>query len=378
MKTVNHRLFFFFLLIFNSSFFTPAYSQGKEIILQPGNPPLTQSIVNKTIEFLEWTLDGKFSRPQAIKLQQFLVSAWKNNNRQEIQSTLDMLEVYEQTARLNDNERANAKAQLQTALLDNIKKQPDDEMGQLLLAVYNAVDPDVTTTTATGNTGSVKNKLRVGTDGFTGIYRMLRPKALNINNSGYESGYYIEYITFLPGGKLYWALPPEGLLYFDESVAQRADAGDWGSYVFKGNEIHVLRGPDKTKYVITRNGERLNNPPSLGKGSFRPVPNCDGLKLEGNYRRHESEPVITFTTDGKFQDGGVFGYFGTRARLNGSIYQDDGKGGAGSYIIEQNTLELRYTDGRVKHFPFLAFPENLAMKPAVESFLIHNDRLERF
>jgi len=152
-------------------------------------------------------------------------------------------------------------------------------------------------------------QVKTGNDGITGLYRMVRPSSIP------RSGYYIEHIVFLPGGKLYRALPPEGLLYFDESVAQQSHPNDCGSYEFRNGEIHILLGPNKTPYVITRNGDRLNNPPTLGKGSFRPIPGCDGLKLDGNYRRHESEPTISFTKDGKFQDGGVFAYFGTLAKF---------------------------------------------------------------
>ena len=185
------------------------------------------------------------------------------------------------------------------------------------------------------------NNARIGADGFTGIYRMVRPKALNMNSSGYERGYWIEYITFLPDGHLYWKLPPEGLLYFDAAAAERAHANDWGTYEIRNGDIHVLRGPNKKEYLITRTGERLNNPPSLGKGSFRAIPPADGLKLAGNYRRNEKEPTITFTEDGRFTDGGIFGFFGSLVRLDGSTYTDDGIGGSGTYLIDQNTLELR-------------------------------------
>ncbi len=140
----------------------------------------------------------------------------------------------------------------------------------------------------------------------------------------------------------------------------------------------MLRGVDKTKYIITRSGERLNNPESLGKGSFRPVPALDGLRLEGNYRRHASEPTITFTKKGQFTDGGIFRFFGTLGRLDGSAYMDDGIGGSGTYLIEQNTLELKYSDGRIKRHVFIAFPQTLVDQPAVESFLLYEQRLERY
>lgn len=222
------------------------------------------------------------------------------------------------------------------------------------------------------------NKLRVGTDNFTGLYRMVRPKAISINSTAPEKGFYIEHIIFFPGGKLYRGLPSEGLLYFDMAVAERAYPSNCGTYEFKNGEIHFLLGPNKTPYVITRNGERLNNPPSLGKGTFRAVPICDGLKLEGNYRRNGSEPTISFTKDGRFNDGGIFGYFGTMTKPDGTWYKDDGVGGAGTYSIEQNTLELRYSDGRIKRVVFQAFPENLVKKPEVPGFLLREERFERY
>ncbi len=83
--------------------------------------------------------------------------------------------------------------------------------------------------------------------------------------------------------------------------------------------------------------------------------------------------LIIFTKDGKFRDGGVFRYFGDLARPDGTAYQDDGVGGSGTYIIEQNTLELRYSDGRIKRHPFVAFPENLAKKPALDSFILRRE-----
>jgi hypothetical protein len=201
---------------------------------------------------------------------------------------------------------------------------------------------------------------------------MVRPKMVGV-------GLVTEYIAFLPGGHVFWSLPSEGLLYFDSAVAQKAYPNDWGTYEIKNNgEIHILRGPERKLYVITRNGERLNNPPSLGKGSFRPVPPADGLVLEGTYRWGETYPAITFTKDGNFRDEGFF--LATDAvRPDGTWYKRDTRGGTGTYLIEQNTLELRYSDGRIKRFPFIAFPENLAKQPAVDSFILfYNDVIKRY
>ncbi len=292
-----------------------------------------------------------------------------------------MIEVYEQIVMLSEAERNKVKEKMQPQILQAIYKEPKDELSKLVISSYessHAVTPKRMPSENSKNRVLQNNNQRVGADGFTGIHRMLRPKALNINNPGYESGFTIEYITFFPDGHLYWSLQPEGLLYYDPAVAKRADPDAWGTYEFKNDEIHVLQGPDKSKYIITRNGDRLNNPESLGKGSFRYIPTSDGLRLDGNYKRWEGEPTITFTKDGRFTDGGTFKNFGDMGRLDGSVYKDDGVGGSGTYIIEQNTLELKYTDGRIKRQVFIAFPEDLIEKPAIPKFLLYEQRMERY
>jgi hypothetical protein len=349
-------------------------AQVKDRILHAGNPPLTQLMVDKTVAMLKWVLEIEISGDHRSKLEQVLLRAWQTGNKEEIKSTIDIVDIHDRLMQMSPNERDARRAPLQSAILEGLRKDPNDEMSGILISLFDASKGK-----PAASSGPSKNNLHVGTDGFTGVYRMVRPRPININSTTSESGFWIEYITFLPSGFVYWSLPPEGLLHFDAALTARTDPDDWGTYTVKNGEIHVLRGPSKKLYVITRSGDRLNNPPSLGKGTFRPVPNADGLKLEGNYRRSESEPTITFTADGHFRDGGIFRYFGTLVSPDGSFYQDDGVPGSGTYTIAQNTLELRYSDGRVKRHPFIVFPENLTKKPAVDSFILRREeRFERY
>ena len=344
------------------------HSQNSDAeILVPGDPPLTSLMAGKVIVLLDWALELKLSKDQELEIKQHLVNSWRTRNRPEITGALEIIATYEKVSRMSETEKSAVRGKLHDQLLQGIRSETNDPLAKMLIQAYDAARGKVDATQA--STGA-RIGARVGSDSVTGIYRMIRPRAININNTGYEPGYVVEYITFLPNGNVYWTLPPEGLLYFDPAVAQRAHPDDWGTYQIKNGEIHILRGPQRLPYVITRSGDRLNNPPSLGKGSFRPIPQADGLRLAGSYRRGEGEPTITFTTDGRFNDGGIFRHFGTGQRPDGSIYQDDGRGGSGTYLIEQNTLELRYSDGRIKRAPFIAFPENLSKAPAVESFIL--------
>jgi hypothetical protein len=361
-------------LILSLGVLNVAFAQPRDV-LHAGDPPLTQLMVDKTVALLKWVLEIEISAEHKSKLQEVMVRAWQTGNKQEMKSTIDIVDIHDKLMRMSPAEREARHASLQENVLNSLRNDPDDEMSRILVALVDHPRRNTTTTT----TSPSKNNVRVGGDGFTGVYRMVRPKAINLNSGASGSGVWVEYITFLPNGYLYWSLPPEGLLYFDAALTARTDPDDWGTYTVENGEIHVLRGPSKKLYVITRTSDRLNNPPSLGKGSFRPVPAADGLKLEGNYRRNASEPTITFTADGQFRDGGVFRYFGTLVRPDGTFYQDDGVPGSGTYNVEQNTLELRYSDGRAKRHPFIIFPENLAKKPAVDSFILRREeRFERY
>jgi hypothetical protein len=373
MKVVIYRWCCFIFLIFNLGVSqTTVHAQERDVVLVEGNPPLTQLMVDKGAGLLQWSLEIKLSSEQKSMLQTVMVRVWKEKNAKEMQSILEMVEIHDKVIRMSEAERNNVRGQLQAAILKNLRNDPDDEMSRMLVSAYDAARSANSKSTLPSNTSPTltRSGLRVGADGFTGLYRMVRGRAADINSSIYQHGYQVEYITFLPDGHVFWRLPSEGLLYFDPSVAQKAYPDDWGTYEIKNGEIHVWRGPEKRLYVITRNGEKLNNPPSLGRGVFLPVPAADGLKLEGKYRRYEQDPFITFTADGNFRDEGAFRNFGDMARPDRRIYQDDGRGGTGTYLIEQNTLELRYSDGRVKRFPFIAFPDNLAKKPALDSFIL--------
>jgi hypothetical protein len=343
-----------------------------DAVLVNGNPSLTQLMVGKTIVLMDWVLGLDVDRTREMEIRRILIDTWRRGDREDIRGVLAVIDAYGTVFRMNETERAAQRGRMRGIVLQSLQAEKNDELAVLLLRAYDSANNGRSAMALPSgpNRTPPRSGKRFGEDGFTGIHRMIRPRPLNINNSGYEPGYRVEYITFLPDGHVYWTLPPEGMLDFDPAVAQRAHPDDWGTYTIKNGDVHILRGPQKFPYVLTRSGDRLNNPPSLGKGTFRHVPPADGLRIEGTYRRSDSEPNITFNADGRFRDEGVFRNFGTAQRPDGSVYQDDGRGGAGTYTIDQYTLELRYSDGRVRRTPFIIFPENIGKAPAVDSFIL--------
>jgi len=339
----------------------------QDVTIVESEPPLTQSMVAKTLTLLEWSLDIRLSDDQRAKLARSIIGYWKTNNRMEINNTLEAVKLVDGLSRASQSEQDKAKEIIQAEMLKGLRSDTNDEISQMVLQVYEASRSGSLNRPQMGDPATaVKSNQRVGADGFTGIYVGTR------NFSSSMSTVQLDYVTFLPGGHVYWTLPAEGLRYFDPRVAQRVHPDEWGTYEVLGREIRVSVG-NNLRYVFVKEENHLKLQPHSGSSSVRTYSRLatgDGLKLQGSYRRSETEPAITFSKDGNFRDDGIFRNFGTISRADGSTYQDDGRGGAGTYLIEQNTLELRYADGRVKRFAFTGLPGDLTQEP-VRSFRIN-------
>ena len=358
------RLYLLSGLLLLTLFLGKAQAQEDPIVVQ-GNPPLTQSMVAKTLILLDWSLDIRLSDEQKTQIAQAIVGYWETKNRAEINNTLEAVKLVDGLKQASPAERDKAKEIIQAEILKGLRSDTNDEISQMVLKVFEATHSGNSSGPLQMNT-AIKSSQRVGMDGLTGIYVGTR------NFSSSMSSVQLDYVTFLPGGHVYWTLPAEGLLYFDPRVAQRVSPDEWGTYEVVGREIRVSVG-NNLRYVFVREGNQLKLQPHSGSSAIRTYSQLatgDELKLQGRYRRSATEPAIVFSQDGNFRDEGVFRNFGTIGRPDGTTYQDDGRAGIGTYLIGQNTLELRYADGRVKRFAFTVLPENL-LQQAVRSFRIN-------
>ena len=136
---------------------TTAYPQEKDVVLFQGNPPLTQSMVNKTVDLLEWSLGISFAPEQKSKIQQILINAWQANNRAQIRSILDVVGIHNNLSQMSLAERNNFRERFKTVLLENLRKDPDDQLSQTVLSV---LQPNTETTKTPDK--SVKNTQPAG------------------------------------------------------------------------------------------------------------------------------------------------------------------------------------------------------------------------
>jgi hypothetical protein len=81
--------------------FTPtAFSQGQDTVLVKIEPPLTQGMVDRIVDFFQWSLGVRLSAEQKTEVQQSLITAWKRNDRAEIYGTWEDYNSLKYTIRL--------------------------------------------------------------------------------------------------------------------------------------------------------------------------------------------------------------------------------------------------------------------------------------
>lgn len=109
---------------------------GVDTMLADGNPPLTQEMVNNLVGFFEFAFEGTFTNVQRREFQQQLVTSWRGNDDKAIDSVVSLLKINAQLPQLSADQRLEVQKQSQATLLEEFRKQPDNETGRLLLAVY--------------------------------------------------------------------------------------------------------------------------------------------------------------------------------------------------------------------------------------------------
>lgn len=152
-----------------------------------------------------------------------------------------------------------------------------------------------------------------------------------------------DYRVFFPDGTWLWRLPQEGLENFDAARYRREFPSFWGTYRVSGAQV-ILRldeGSSETIAQRDRNGG-LNIP---GRAVLFPVAKLTGQRFAGEYAREAGAfPPIVFRADGTFEDRGALSAVGLAGPDMMFMNVPPGRG---EYRIADNTLTLRYADGRV-------------------------------
>src|SRR5687767_1346055 len=110
----------------------------QDLTIVEGNPPLTQSMVARTLILLEWSLDIRLSDEQRAKIARSIIGYWKTNNKTEISNTLEAVKLVDGLSRANQAEQDKAKDIIQAEVLKGLRSDTNDEISQMVLQVYEA------------------------------------------------------------------------------------------------------------------------------------------------------------------------------------------------------------------------------------------------
>ena len=108
-----------------------------EKTLVDGQPPLTQSMLEKYYEFFEWAFDTQLTVEQQKLLADQLVSAWKEKKDKEIADALDTLRNHDDVARMSAPERDMLRSQVQPQMLKELARDKSP-ISKWALAVFES------------------------------------------------------------------------------------------------------------------------------------------------------------------------------------------------------------------------------------------------
>jgi hypothetical protein len=132
---------FFILVLLTVS----TFAQSKNV-LADGNPPLTQTMVNRLTTLLEWSLDTDLSAEERSELRSIVISYWKNGDQKSIKSTLDTLAFEERLRSADEAQKQSIKPDLQQELLKAFRQDENEPMSKILLTAYERNHAEINST----------------------------------------------------------------------------------------------------------------------------------------------------------------------------------------------------------------------------------------
>src|SRR6476646_4762903 len=117
------------------------FGQNSRTILAPGQPPLTQEMVNRLESVYGSILDISLSSNQHERFQKGIVVYWTAHNTTGIDGTLSNLKYFGQTAELASLKSASQKVIVETLRRDI--QETGDDVSRVLIEAFDAAHSDM-------------------------------------------------------------------------------------------------------------------------------------------------------------------------------------------------------------------------------------------
>ncbi len=182
--------------------------------------------------------------------------------------------------------------------------------------------------------------------------------------------------VFFDDGLLLQTFPDAGLAGFDREAFRSRFPREWQTYRLNGAAGSTQRQDGAAPWTLQLvGGDELK----INGSSFQRCPDVNGKRLQGTWFQRTAEdaddpdfvrrprgkrPLIRFTSDGRFDDEGLFAV-ALASRSGG-----DDRPGAGSYEIRDYSIFLRYDDGRLRQEAFPGRAPALAFGIGVDDRIV--------
>ncbi|HZA50130.1 MAG TPA: hypothetical protein VE549_05265 [Myxococcaceae bacterium] len=175
--------------------------------------------------------------------------------------------------------------------------------------------------------------------------------------------------AFFPDGRVYMGIPSHGLRDVDswwDEACERAPVF-CARYTVSGDIVRVTyQGGEEKLYVRDKDGTLWHE-----RDSYLKVASLDGLRLDGTYVKStrldaDNPGVIVFRRDGSFAEREFLYDINWDSVTLQPLTAEEEAGGTGTYVVQRNTLELRYADGRLVRTSIYLLPQNLKKLDRVE------------
>jgi hypothetical protein len=144
--------------------------------------------------------------------------------------------------------------------------------------------------------------------------------------------------VYWPDGRVLMTMPSGGVVHPGETQFAGIDAGYWGRYAVRGDQLEMTWGASgKQTYALSRTATN-----QLDRNTIRPAaPPAHDLRLRGTWEDvgFDGKRWIRFDESGRFATGPI-------ALPN--------RAGTGTYTIDGYALLLRFDDGTIERLSFVA------------------------
>ena len=127
--------------------FAAAVSAQSKNVIADGQPPLTQTMVNRLTRLMEWSLNTDFTDDERTALKSAVTGYWQRQDQRNIKSVLGILDFEQKLATATEEKKQEVQPRLVEALLKAMTDEPNDPLNQVLSSAYrrahNAAAPAV-------------------------------------------------------------------------------------------------------------------------------------------------------------------------------------------------------------------------------------------